>query len=102
MPLYGSTNENAWMHLKKKHFSSKKVHLFIYRFLPYKSLSKVRTSEFCHAIHAVNHAVNHAGVEKLRTNRLLNEFVSSPPHLLSPKTSDRRLIEPLIVDNSVK
>ena len=66
MPLYGSTNENAWMHFKKKHFSSKKAHLFIYRFLPYKSLSKVRTSEFCHAIHAVNHAVNHAVLRNWR------------------------------------
>ena len=54
---------------KKKHFSSKKAHLFIYRFklpIPYKSLSKVRTSEFCHAIHAVNHAVNHAVLRNWR------------------------------------
>ena len=60
MPSYWSTNENAWMHLKKKHFSAKKAHLFIYRFklpVPYKSLSKVRTSESCHAINTVNHAV---------------------------------------------
>ena len=47
---------------KKKYFSSKKAHIFIYRFklpVPYKSLSKVRTSELCHE-------VNHAGLRNWR------------------------------------